>query len=229
MNGGGVEEIVIVGSGLAGASAACILTEAGRPVLLLERDAEPRHKVCGEFLSIEAQTYLARLGVDLDGLGASRISHLRLVRKRGATEVPLPFVARGLSRKILDEALLFQARSRGARIVRGEPVRSISVDRSAARIEVPEGVSVPANTVFPAAGKHDVRGVQRVGRALCRTWPAAMWHVTTLISVQAASMIRAARRLRNRPWRASIIGCRCRTQRQAQPIFRKQKALIPPR
>ncbi|MBQ0823005.1 NAD-binding protein [Microvirga sp. HBU67558] len=161
MNIGCVEETVIVGGGLAGASAACILAEAGRPVLLLERDAEPRHKVCGEFLSIEAQTYLARLGVDLDGLGASRISRLRLVRKRGATEVCLPFVARGLSRKVLDEALLFQARSRGARIVRGEPVRSISVDRSAARIEVDAGGPIIADSVFLATGKHDVRGVKR--------------------------------------------------------------------
>ena len=112
------EEIVIVGGGLAGASAANVLASAGRPALLIERDAEPRHKVCGEFLSIEAQTYLAHLGIDLDALGASRISHLRLIQGRRMTNVRLPFVARGLSRRILDEALLCQARSRGARIVR---------------------------------------------------------------------------------------------------------------
>ncbi|WP_262299190.1 NAD(P)/FAD-dependent oxidoreductase [Microvirga sesbaniae] len=161
MSGGWHEEIVIVGGGLAGASAACILAEAGRPVLLLERDAQPRHKVCGEFLSIEAQTYLSRLGIDLDGLGASRISRLRLVRKRGATEVSLPFVARGLSRKVLDEALLVQARSRGARIVRNEPVRSISFDRTTARFALAASRPIQADTVFLASGKHDVRGVKR--------------------------------------------------------------------
>ena len=103
------EEIVIVGGGLAGASAACILADAGCPTLLIERDAEPRHKVCGEFLSIEAQTYLADLGLDLDRLGASRISRIRLAHGRSTTEADLPFLARGLSRRILDEALLRQA------------------------------------------------------------------------------------------------------------------------
>ena len=103
------EDVVIVGGGPAGAAAACILASAERPVLLIERDAEPRHKVCGEFLSIEAQTYLAHLGIDLDALGASRISRLRLARERRLTEVGLPFTARGLSRRVLDDALLQRA------------------------------------------------------------------------------------------------------------------------
>lgn len=152
---------MIVGGGLAGTSSACVLAEAGRSVLLIERDAEPRHKVCGEFLSIEAQTYLTRLGIDLEGLGASRISHLRLIRKRKLTEVALPFAARGLSRKILDEALLDQARIRGARIVRGQAVRSISADPSQVCVELATGDPISADTVFLATGKHDVRGMKR--------------------------------------------------------------------
>jgi flavin-dependent dehydrogenase len=161
MTVGPKEEVVVVGGGLAGTSAACILAEAGRPVLLIEREAEPRHKVCGEFLSIEAQTYLTRIGIDLDGLGASRISRLRLIRKRKLTEVTLPFAARGLSRKILDEALLDQARIRGARIVRGQAVRSISADPSQVRVEIAAGDSISADTAFLASGKHDVRGMKR--------------------------------------------------------------------
>jgi menaquinone-9 beta-reductase len=155
------EEIVIVGGGLAGASAASILASAGRPALLIERDAEPRHKVCGEFLSIEAQTYLAHLGIDLDALGASRISHLRLIQGRRMTKVRLPFVARGLSRRFLDEALLQQAHSRGARIIRGRAVKSILVDPSQVRIDVAAGGEISAATAFLATGKHDVRGMKR--------------------------------------------------------------------
>ncbi|MFL5195070.1 MAG: NAD(P)/FAD-dependent oxidoreductase, partial [Microvirga sp.] len=162
MSEGRAEEIVIVGGGLAGASAASILAGAGRPALLIERDAEPRHKVCGEFLSIEAQTYLAHLGIDLDALGASRISHLRLIQGRSMTKVRLPFVARGLSRRILDEALLQQAQSRGARIIRGQAVKSISVDPSKVRIDVASSGQISAATAFLATGKHDVRGMKRV-------------------------------------------------------------------
>jgi flavin-dependent dehydrogenase len=155
------EEIVIVGGGLAGASAANVLASAGRPALLIERDAEPRHKVCGEFLSIEAQTYLAHLGIDLDALGASRISQLRLIQGRRMTKVRLPFVARGLSRRILDEALLQHAHSRGARIIRGRAVKSILVDPSQVRIDVAAGGEISAATAFLATGKHDVRGMKR--------------------------------------------------------------------
>ncbi|EIM28897.1 NAD(P)/FAD-dependent oxidoreductase [Microvirga lotononidis] len=157
----GREEVVIVGGGLAGASAASTLADAGRPVLVIERDAEARHKVCGEFLSIEAQTYLSHLGIDLDAVGASRISRLRLVRKLKLIEVELPFVARGLSRRVLDEALLREAEARGARILRGRAVRSISTDHSGVAIDMGPGDSIAAGSVLLASGKHDVRGVKR--------------------------------------------------------------------
>jgi len=160
MSDGSKEDVVIVGGGPAGAAAACILAEAKRAVLLIERDAEPRHKVCGEFLSIEAQTYLAHLGIDLDALGASRISRLRLVRKRKLAEIDLPFVARGLSRRTLDEALLQRARSWGARIVRGRTVRSLSADPL--QIDTDAHDQIPADAVFLATGKHDIRGLKRI-------------------------------------------------------------------
>ena len=156
------EEIVIVGGGLAGASAACILADAGCPALLIERDAEPRHKVCGEFLSIEAQTYLADLGLDLDRLGASRISRIRLAHGRSTTEADLPFLARGLSRRILDEALLRQATSRGARIVRGVSVREIATNGTGISLAMGSSAPILAETLFLASGKHDVRGAKRV-------------------------------------------------------------------
>ncbi|WP_114945591.1 NAD(P)/FAD-dependent oxidoreductase [Microvirga calopogonii] len=155
------EEVVVIGGGLAGASAACMLADAGRSVLVIERDAAARDKVCGEFLSIEAQTYLVHLGVDLDALGASRISRLRLVRDRKLIEVGLPFVGRGLSRRVLDEALLQQAEGRGARIIRGQAARSISADRTQIAIDMGQDGSMAADSVFLATGKHDVRGVKR--------------------------------------------------------------------
>ncbi|MDF2689949.1 MAG: hypothetical protein K0Q80_2915 [Microvirga sp.] len=155
------EELVIVGAGLAGASAACVLAREGLSALLLERDPEPKHKVCGEFLSIEAQTYLAHLGLDLDHLGASRISRLRLHHRGKQAEAPLPFTARGLSRKVLDEALLEKTMSLGARIERGVTVRSIDTDETANLIDAGPFGTIRAETLFLASGKHDVRGAKR--------------------------------------------------------------------
>jgi len=155
------EKIVIVGGGLAGASAACILAAAGHPPLLIERDAKPRHKVCGEFLSIEAQAYLDYLGIDLETLGASRIARIRLVQGRSTTEADLPFLARGLSRKVLDETVLRQATIRGARIVRGVSVKTISPDGIGLRLDAGTNGEILAQNLFLASGKHDVRGVKR--------------------------------------------------------------------
>jgi flavin-dependent dehydrogenase len=155
------EEIVIVGGGLAGASAACILAQAGRPALLIERETAPRHKVCGEFLSIEAQTYLAHLGISLDDLGASRIASVRLIHGLAMAEADLPFTARGLSRRTLDEVLLERAVSSGAGIVRGPVVRTVSADESGIRADAGEFGEIHARTLFLATGKHDVRGAKR--------------------------------------------------------------------
>jgi flavin-dependent dehydrogenase len=155
------EEAVIVGGGLAGAAAACALARAGRSPLLIERESSPKHKVCGEFLSIEAQAYLADLGIDLDSLDASHITSIRLISGERSAEADLPFVARGISRMNLDEALLHRASSHGARIVKGPAVRTISFDREEIRIHAAELGDLRARTLFLATGKHDVRGVKR--------------------------------------------------------------------
>src|SRR6056297_2682187 len=83
-------EVVVLGGGLAGAGAACVLAKAGREVLLLEREAAATHKICGEFLSAETHGYLRRLGLNLDALGGHPISHLRLVHGRKIVATALP-------------------------------------------------------------------------------------------------------------------------------------------
>jgi flavin-dependent dehydrogenase len=50
-------QITIIGGGPAGSAAAILLARQGYDVVLLEKDRFPRHKLCGEFLSLEAQDY----------------------------------------------------------------------------------------------------------------------------------------------------------------------------
>jgi flavin-dependent dehydrogenase len=133
-----------------------MLARAGRRVTLLERNREPVDKVCGEFLSDEAQRTLATLGIDLDALGASTIATFRLVSGRRAITAPLPFVARGLTRKRLDAALLDQAGAAGAAVERGVTVRAVA----GGTIDTSAGALTPA-TLLLASGKHEVRGAPR--------------------------------------------------------------------
>jgi len=152
--------VVIAGGGLAGSAAACVLALAGRPVLLLEREAAQVPKICGEFISAETAVYLQRLGVDLNLLGAHRIDRLRLVRGRAMVRSKLPFVGFGLSRGILDEALLQRAAACGAEIRRGQTVNRIRTGDDLT-LELGGGGDIRAKTLFLATGKHDVRGLRR--------------------------------------------------------------------
>lgn len=151
-----VSNVLILGGGLAGASAALELAQTRVPVRLLEREAGPQHKICGEFLSIEAQRDLQRLGLDPADLGAVPIDVVRLISGERRIETALPFVARGLSRKRLDEALLQAALRHGAQIERGVKVTGIEDGevRSSAG-------ACRAAAVMLATGKHDVRGLGR--------------------------------------------------------------------
>jgi len=119
-------DAVVIGGGPAGAALATRLARAGRKVVLVEREAGPTDKVCGEFLSREAGLYLASLGLDLPALGAVPIDAVRLCAGGHVAAVPLPFAATSLSRRVLDEALLRRAASAGAMIRRGVKVSDLS-------------------------------------------------------------------------------------------------------
>ena len=150
---------VIVGGGVAGAAAACRLARAGRDVLLIERETGPHDKICGEFISHEAQHYLGRLGVSLPALGAAPIGAVRLVHGERVARTPLPFPAFGLSRRVLDEVLLARAAALGATVARGHTVRGVDAD---GRLDV-DGMGVlRPDALFLATGKHDLRGARRV-------------------------------------------------------------------
>ncbi len=129
---------MVAGGGLAGAAAACRLAQAGRRVVLLEREKAAAHKICGEFISGEALAELAALGVDLAALGAVPITAMRLVHRGRVAESRLPFPAASLSRLALDEALLCRAAALGAELHRGVRVRKaepgrLQTDRGACR------------------------------------------------------------------------------------------------
>ena len=147
-------EALIAGGGVAGAAAACLL---GPKATLIEREARAHHKICGEFISHEAQSYLARLGIDPLALGAAPIHAVRLVHGRRAACADLRFQGLSLSRRALDEALLAQAAQAGAELLRGHAIRSTSP----AGLEVDGAGRLAAPAVFLATGKHDLRGARR--------------------------------------------------------------------
>ena len=154
-------EVAVIGGGLAGASFAARLAAAGREVLLIERETGPHDKVCGEFLSREAVLYLSALGIDLASLGAVPIGSLGLAAGCTSVVTRLPFQAKSLSRRVLDEAVLRRAAEAGAQVLRGNKVTGAAPSGEGMRLRLEDGTEVEARTAVLATGKHDLRGHAR--------------------------------------------------------------------
>ncbi|MGE3742801.1 MAG: NAD(P)/FAD-dependent oxidoreductase, partial [Geminicoccaceae bacterium] len=157
-----IADVAVVGGGLAGAATALRLARAGHSVALLERQAEPHDKVCGEFLSGDAVVELDGLGVDLAALGAVPIGRVRLRSGSLQAEAALPFCAFGLSRRRLDEALLHLCAGAGVLVRRGAAVHELSENGSGIRLRG-AGFEHLADRAVLATGKHDLRGWRRGG------------------------------------------------------------------
>ncbi|MFE9568104.1 geranylgeranyl reductase family protein [Streptomyces sp. NPDC006692] len=115
-------QVIVVGAGPAGSTAALYLARAGVDVLLLEKSAFPRDKVCGDGLTPRAVHQLVRMGVDIDAPGWTRNRGMRWVC--GGRQVHIDWPALGAhpdfgltrSRHDFDDILARQACAAGARL-----------------------------------------------------------------------------------------------------------------
>ena len=151
-------DVCIVGGGLAGAALAARL---GARATLVEREPEPHDKVCGEFLSREAVLHLRALSIDPGTLGGHPIERVRLATGNSQAEVRLPFQGIGLSRRVLDEALLRRAADAGARLLRGHAATELQASPSRQTLRLQDGGTLHAAQTVLATGKHDLRGWPR--------------------------------------------------------------------
>jgi len=148
---------LIAGGGPAGAAAAILLARGGAAPRLLERTTGAHDTVCGAFLGWDALASLTALGLDPAALGAHPITRVRIVTAARTIETALPHPAAGLSRALLDEALLDLAAKAGARIERGISIR----EAAATTLRLGDGGHVTGDALFLATGKHELRGAAR--------------------------------------------------------------------
>jgi len=111
-------DLIVVGAGPAGSSAAITAARAGVDVLLLERGRFPRQRVCGEFVSAESLELLAGLlGTRAPALidNAPRISHARLFAEGRIIRSSVLPAAASIARYDIDLALWNAAHDAGVR------------------------------------------------------------------------------------------------------------------
>jgi geranylgeranyl reductase family protein len=133
-------DVLVVGAGPAGSSAAWHLAREGAHVMVLDRAKFPREKPCAEYLSPEASRILSAMGA-LEACEAAGAAHLAgmVIRAPNGARIRGEFAAahgfrafrdRGLAlrRPVLDSILLERARAAGAEVREGEQVISVLRD-----------------------------------------------------------------------------------------------------
>lgn len=144
-------DVIIIGGGLAGLTAAIHLSQHGFSVLIIEKNEYPKHKVCGEYISNEVVGYLKSLNLDIDSLQPKHITKLSFSLVSGTSiQSDLKSGGFGISRYCLDNYLYQEAVKNGCQIVM-ESVIDVSFSNDFT--VTTEGNSYKSSTVLGAFGK----------------------------------------------------------------------------
>jgi flavin-dependent dehydrogenase len=107
-------EVAIIGGGLAGLSLAIDLKRRGYSVVVVEKGNYPRHKVCGEYISMESYNYLHSICPALTSLSLPHISNFKLSSTgKYHFQTKLDLGGFGISRYLLEELLFEEAKKNG--------------------------------------------------------------------------------------------------------------------
>ena len=157
-------DVIVVGAGPAGSTAALVLARAGVRVRIIDRAEFPRDKLCGDTLNPGALSIAERLGVrKLVGERALSISGMTVTGPGGAqvsAAYPHGLQGAAIARRDLDEIFLNAAMAAGAEFQPGVSARDPIVTndrRSVTGVRVSRKghpFSLSARVVIGAEGRH---------------------------------------------------------------------------
>jgi menaquinone-9 beta-reductase len=138
-------DVVIIGAGPAGSSAAILLANAGWSVALIEKQSFPRRKVCGDCIAASNLPLLEALGISeaFEESAGPELRRVALMRSDSKIVADLPAAShekyhwgKALGRETLDMLLLNQARTVGATILQPWALKKIEGSAGDWRCEV---------------------------------------------------------------------------------------------
>lgn len=171
-------DVIIIGGGLAGLTAALHLSQKNRSVLLIEKKEYPHHKVCGEYVSNEVMPYLNHLGVNIDDEAAKPIDSLLLSSVSGrSVQTNLPMGGKGISRYTFDHVLFKKALEIGMDF-RLDTVVNVGFEKEIFEVSTEKGKKFNSHLVIGAYGKRSLldKGLKRTFIQKKSSWLAVKAH-----------------------------------------------------
>jgi len=172
-----VYDVIVIGGGLAGLTAALDLSRYGYNIVLFETNSYPRHKVCGEYISNEVRPYLKNLGIDLLAAGAVEITDFEISTRNGyKAATKLPFGGMGMSRYAFDNLLYEKASQQGVKFIFSK-VSEVTYKHDQFLVTT-EGMPYGAKVVIGAYGKRAAldKSLQRGFSYEKHSWLAVKGH-----------------------------------------------------
>jgi len=148
-----MDDVIIIGGGLAGLFNALLLNRAGLSVTLIEKGIYPFHRVCGEYISNEVIPFLEALQIDINALHVSHINRLEVTAASGVKlSKKLDLGGFGLSRYTFDHYLFRLAQAEGVKFMQGTKAEDLRFEGNEFKVTVP-GQVLTAPLVIGAFGK----------------------------------------------------------------------------
>ncbi len=150
-------DVVVIGAGPAGATAATLRARAGRSVVVIDKAVFPRDKCCGDGLTTLALRELESLGLQPMMVPNWKTVDAAWLRSPSGREVCLPLPSDGIfaattPRRELDSALLDLAIEAGATVHEGHALEGIRLEDSFVDVDVVDIGTIRARYVVAADG-----------------------------------------------------------------------------
>jgi geranylgeranyl reductase family protein len=145
-------DVIVVGSGPAGSSAAYFLGKAGKRVLILEKEALPRYKTCGGGISI--RFLREQFPFSFDSLPIEAATAICYIFSNQEVTIPLSADAIGMvMRSDLD---IFLLRHTQADVIEGAAVQRINEENDRVQVETRDGRRFSAPYLIGADGANSM-------------------------------------------------------------------------
>jgi flavin-dependent dehydrogenase len=156
-------DVIIIGGGPTGSTAALYLSKFGFKTCVIEKKKFPREILCGEFLSGEVSKTLKELNLfeSFLSLNPVKISKFKFINEKG-TEISseFDFPAYALKRSLFDQFLLKSAVTSGVKVYQPAEAKIIKKDgdKFLVRIKVSDDQEITINSdyVIAAYGKQNI-------------------------------------------------------------------------